>query len=292
MKGSFIMEAYKAKSIDEVIRLLSQFEGKGKVIAGGTDLIIDIRNKKVKPEALIDISSIDELKTIEDLGSFIRIGAAATFTDLVESSLLDENLYGLKKAAREVGSPQIRNRGTIGGNIANGSPAADSVPPLLCLDSTLILRSIKGEREISLRDYYEKGFKIGEDEIISAIQFKKPEGRQILSFAKLGLRKALAISRLSIATLLEIGGDNRIKTIRIASGSLGRHPLREYKVEEFLIGKDFNEEVINEAVLVLKEAMEERLKGRATLPYKQRAVERVFKDAIYGGLERLKVVEA
>ncbi|GMG95409.1 FAD binding domain-containing protein [Tepidimicrobium xylanilyticum] len=285
------MYAHKGKSLDEVIRLLDQYKEKGKLIAGGTDLIIAMRESKVNVDALIDISSIDELKGVEDIGEYIRIGAATTFTQILEDPLFEDNLYGLKKASREVGSPQIRNKGTIGGNIANGSPAADSVPPLLCLDSILILRSIRGEREIKLKDYYEGNLKIADDELIIAIQFQKPKSCQVLSFSKLGLRKALAISRLSIATLLELDEDNMVKTIRIASGSLGRYPLREHKVEEFLIGKELNDEVIDEAILVLKEAMDERLKGRPTLPYKRRAVERIFKDAIGQGIARLKGAE-
>ncbi|NLW40711.1 MAG: xanthine dehydrogenase family protein subunit M [Tissierellia bacterium] len=285
------MQVHKGQTLDEVVRLLDQYKDRGKLIAGGTDLIIAMRNKKINIDALIDISTIAELQGVRDVGEYISIGAATTFTQLMESPLLEENLYGLKKASRQVGSPQIRNKGTIGGNIANGSPAADSVPPLLCLDSQLILMSTRGERSISLKDYYEKDMKIEEDEIIREIQFKKPKFNQVLTFSKLGLRKALAISRLSIAILLELDGD-KVKTIRVASGSLGRYPLREYRVEEFLIGKEIREEVIDEAILVLKEAMDERLKGRPTLPYKRRAVEWAFKDAIEEGVKRLKGVEA
>ena len=285
------MKVYKGKSIEEVIGLLGKYKDKGKVIAGGTDLIIDLRNGKFTPNSLIDISSIEELRRVEEWEESIKIGAATTFTQIIEDSLFDENLYGLKKACITVGSPQIRNKGTIGGNIANGSSAADSIPPLLCLDSTIVLESVRGKREISLENYYKDNLSIMKDEILTFIQFKKPYKDQVLSFAKLGLRKALAISRLSIATLLELDENGKVKTIKIATGSLGRFPMREPIVEEFLLGKELTVDVTDKAVEVLQQVMDERLGGRSTLPYKRIAVERIFKEALGHGVKRLKGVE-
>src|SRR5699024_8198543 len=132
----------------------------------GTDIIIDIRNEKIQPTVLVDISSIDELKNIDEDREYIEIGAGVSFTQIVESKIIEHNLYGLKKACRLIGSPQIRNRGTLGGNIANGSAAADSIPPLICLDSTLILESTKGIRQIKLEDYYKDEVGIREDELL------------------------------------------------------------------------------------------------------------------------------
>lgn len=285
------MLVYKGRSIEEVLRLLGEYKDRGKIIAGGTDLIIDLRNGKLKTDVLIDISSIDELGKVEDKRQFINIGAAVTFTQIIENPLFNGNLYGLKKACNTVGSPQIRNKGTIGGNIANNSPAADSIPPLLCLDSTIILEGIRGKRKISLEDYYKNNSSIGDDEILTTIQFKKPSNNQRLSFAKLGLRKALAISRISIATLLELDENRKVKTIKIASGSLGRYPMREPKMEKFLLGKILEEDIVDEAVVVLQQVMDERLGSRPTLPYKRVAVERVFKEAIGDGIIGLRGVE-
>jgi len=286
------MPVYRGNTIEEVIGLLDKHKDNGKVIAGGTDLIISMRNGEFKKDTLIDISNIEELMKVEDYGKSIRIGSATTFTQVIENPLFNENLFGLAKACGTVGSPQIRNKGTIGGNIANGSPAADSIPPLLCLDSTIILESIRGKREISLEEYYRDHLSLEEDELITFIQFKKPRKGQVLSFSKLGLRKALAISRLSIATLLELDENNRVKTIKIASGSLGRYPMREPKVEEFLLGKTLTADVVDEGVEVLQQVMDERLGGRSTLPYKRIAVERIFKEALEDGIGRLKGVES
>lgn len=288
------MNVHKGKTIEDVIKILGNSEGKGKLIAGGTDIMIDLRNKKISPKVLIDISGIEEMKTISDNEDFIEIGGAVTFTDIVTSHIFDANLYGFKKACRLVGAPQIRNKGTIGGNIANGSPAADSIPPLICLSATIILESTKGKREVSLEDYYidKANFGIKSDELLTKIRFKKLKENQILSFSKLGLRKALAISRLSIASLLELDDNNIIKTVGISSGSLGRYPTREPDVEEFLLGKPFNEKNIDGAVEVLQNVMDIRLKGRPTLPYKRVAVESMLKEALEEGQKYLEGVKS
>ena len=284
-------EVYKGKSIDEVVELLGKYDKDAKIIAGGTDIVIDLRNNRIDPKVLIDISSIEELKTIKDEGEYIEIGAGVSFTQIVENPLFERNLYGLNKACHMVGSPQIRNKGTLGGNIANGSPAADSIPPLICLNSTLILKSVRGIREVSLEDYYkDENAKIRPDELLVSIGFKKPKGNQVLSFAKLGLRKALAISRLSIATLLELDEEGRVKTIEVASGSLGKYPMRESELEQFLTGEKLDEETIDKGILVLQKAMEKRLAGRSTFPYKRQAVDSMLKEALKEAMEYLNEV--
>ncbi len=182
-----IERVYKGNSISEVVEILDKYKEEAKLIAGGTDIIIDIRNEKIKPQVLIDVSAIEELKKIEDKGGdYIEIGGATTFTQIVESKFFQSNLYGFNKACRMVGSPQIRNKGTIGGNIANGSAAADSVPPLICLDATIVLESANNTREIKLEDYYKNNIKIEANELLTKIYFKKPNENQILGFSKLG----------------------------------------------------------------------------------------------------------
>ncbi|MBU5436935.1 FAD binding domain-containing protein [Tissierella sp. MSJ-40] len=280
-----LQEVYKGENVNEIIRVLSIYKNEAKIIAGGTDIIIDLRNEKISPKVLIDISNTRELSYIKEEGEFIEIGGATTFTQLIENPLIQENLQGLKKACSLVGSPQIRNKGTIGGNIANGSSAADSIPPLICLNSTITLVSTRGKREVYLEDLYTDMNKtIREDELLTNIRFKKPKPEQILTFSKLGLRKALAISRMSISTLLEINKKGVFKAIKIASGSLGKYPMRELEVEEFLLEKSPDEKTIYKAAKILQESMGKRLKGRSTLPYKREAVIGVFREAVEEGV--------
>lgn len=284
-------DVYKGKNVDEIIELLDRYGKDAKIIAGGTDIVIDLRNERIAPKVLIDISSLEELKAIKDEGEYVDIGAGVSFTQVVESPLFEGNLYGLNKACHMVGSPQIRNKGTIGGNIANGSPAADSIPPLICLNSTLILKSVRGTREISIEDYYrDEDARIRPDELLVSINFKKPKKDQVLSFAKLGLRKALAISRLSIAILVELDEEGKIINIEVASGSLGKYPMRELELEQFLLGKKLEDSTVDEGVLVLQRAMEKRLAGRSTFPYKRVAVDRMFREALEEAMKYLDEV--
>lgn len=282
-----LREVYKAKSTDEALFLLEKYKGEGKLIAGGTDIIIDIRNEKIFPNVLIDISSAEELSYIQEKGDFIEIGSMTTFTQIVESRMLRKNLSGFKKACRLIGSPQIRNRGTIGGNIANGSAAADSVPPLLALESILTILSSREKREISLEDFLMQpnSERLKEDELLYSIKFRKPSDNQVLTFAKLGIRKALAISRISMSILLELNDGREVRDIKVTSGSLGKYPMRERKVEILLKGRDINEETVNEAYNILKKVLRDRLMGRPTLEYKEMAVKGLLIEAINDGLD-------
>lgn len=272
-----LREVINGKSIDEVVKLLGKYGKDSKVIAGGTDIIIELRNEKISPKILIDTSKIEELKRVEEDGKYISIGAGVTFTEIVENPLFKDVVYGLYKSCKMVGAPQIRNKGTIGGNIAHGGAAADSVPPLIALKSIVTLESIDGIREISLEKYY--GDTIKDNELLTKIRFEKPNKNQVLSFSKLGLRQALAISRLTTSALIEYEGE-KIKNIVVASGALGISPLREYTVEEYLKGKEIEEETIVEAINVLEKAMKERLEGRSTLPYKSKAIKTILRETL------------
>lgn len=285
------MLVYKAKKLGEALELLEKYKEKNtKVINGGTDLIISIRNKKVTPEVLIDVSDIKELKNLKEDNGRLYLGAGITFTEIIESNLFDGFLVGFKKACNLIGSPQIRNRGTIGGNIMNASPAADSVPPLLCLDSMLVFESVEGKREISLNDFYRgKGkLPVKNNELLTTIYFEKPKNP--LGFVKLGARKAMTISKISLASIVEIGTDNKIKNIKLASGALARRPLREEEVEKFFTGKPFEDAVIEEGTRILQQQVEKRLmeepeeirnREMVFLPYKKRAILKLLREVLY-----------
>lgn len=276
-----VNEVYKGKTVDEVLKLLDKYGDKCKLIAGGTDLIIQLRHKKLKHNVLIDISTIKELSFVRENDEYMEIGSVVTFTELVKY-IKSQRLEGLRKAANSVGSPQIRNRGTIGGNICNGSPAADVVSALLALDSILVIKSIEETREISLEKVLkDKGrVDIKTNELLYSIKFKNLSKNQGLGFSKLGLRKALAISRMCISVFLEIEESLKCKNIRIASGALGKHGLRERELERFMIGKRLDEETIIASASKFEQIVKERLAGRLTVEFKSEAVKGVFKEAL------------
>ena len=275
-------QVINGSSVKEVIGLLQKYNTEAKLIAGGTDVIIALKNLKITPKVLIDIAKIDELRKIQIVENKIVIGSAVTYTEIVENELFSGNLYGLNKACRLVGSPQIRNKGTIGGNIANASPAADSIPPLIALGAILKIESSRGVREVLLADYFSDRdtFGVKCDELLISVEFDKPKNNQILSFAKLGLRKALAISRITISTLIGIDENSNIESVRFASGSIGKYPMREVEVEKAISGQPFDSHIIQVAINSLQTSMDERLRGRSTLPYKRRAVVSILEEAL------------
>lgn len=278
-------EVYKPKTLDEALYLLDKYSENSEIIAGGTDIVIDLRNSKIAPDIMIDITSIPDISHIIERDGYIEMGGVTTFIQIAESKILGRELMGLKKACSMVGSPQIRNRGTVGGNIINGSPAADSVPPLIALDSEITLASINGERTMKIEDYYlykdELGIK--NNEILTNIKFKALKNDEAITFSKLGLRKALAISRISMSIFLSLNEEKRCKDIRIVSGALGKFPMREREVEKVFVDKKIDEDLVCEGLKVLEGVLDNRLKGRPTLEYKRQAVKGLFIEAMEDG---------
>ncbi len=258
------------------------------LLAGGTDVLVHLHEGKLHGSEIIDLTGIEELKKIEASGKTVSIGAGATFTEVFQSSVLTD-YPGLTEACRSVGSPQIRNAGTVGGNIANGSPAADAAPPLLALDSTVVLQKSGSARRVPLNEFYAgKGSTVLQaDEILTAIEFPVLPANAVIIFEKLGLRNVLAISRISLALYLE-AEDGVISKARVASGSIGLSPMRESELENFLAGQPLNGKWIEEGMNLFSEQVEARLAGRGTMPYKRIAVKGVFENAARKALKLLK----
>lgn len=283
-------KAIKAQNLEQALALLT--EDKARVIAGGTDLVIQMREGRVSPSLLVDISGLKELQFISENGDEIEVGAGTVFSQLAQSELLARYAPGLKTAAGGVGSPQIRNRGTIGGNICNGSTAADTVPALLALGAKAVFQSRNGTRDVELTDVYlpQGGVDIRPGEILTKVRFPKLKVHQGHSFYKLGLRKALAISLISISVFLDIDDGGRCISCRVASGALGRCPLRETVIEEVLRNRILDEATIEEAAARFSEELKERLIGRpeVELSYKPLAVKGVFRNAVNQALDVIK----
>lgn len=278
-----IKHVVKAQTLDEVLELLEENQEKCKIIAGGTDFVIQLREGNIRPEVIIDISGTKDLSFIRKTDNYIEIGAATTFNFIKNSPLISSSLRGLKEAASLVGSPQIRNLGTVGGNICNASPAADTAPPLLALGAIAVIKNKQHTREIPLEDFYlDRGrVKLEPDELLFSLKFDQPQNRQGLGFVKLGLRNALAISSISIAVFMDLEGDNTCKDIRIGSGALSKTPVREKDVEAFFKGRTLNDELIDQGAIFFGRILEQRLDGRppAERNYKPYAIKGVFKEA-------------
>ena len=225
---------HRPQTIEDALRL--KYEKKGAVyIAGGTDVMVQIKNRELRPSALISLRNIPELAHIEVNGG-ARIGTLATITDIIQHPTLALVFPLLVETARRIGSVQIRNVATIGGNLCNCSPCADMALPLLVLEAKVRLRTSETTREVPVEDFF-KG--PGEscllsDETMTDILLDAPEANAIAVFMKKG-RMKMDLAVASVAVLLDMEGD-LCRKARIAAGSVAPIPLRLRAVEEILEG--------------------------------------------------------
>lgn len=267
------------ESLDEVCRLLQNNNGSSKIIAGGTDIVpgFHIESPRfTEIEQLIDINRIAELKEIYVKDNFISIGSAATFTEIISNDLLNEKIPLLVKASKTIGSTQIRNRATLGGNFINNAPCADSVAPLLVYDAEIKIKSFTAEKIIKLQDFLVRpyGTRLKPDEIVTHILIPIPKLNYYGDFYKLGRRRAVSISRISLAVLLYLK-DGTINDIKIASGAVTPFGTRIYDVEEFAKGKMMTDDSAKEIAIKLGEKILQIAGVRWSSEYKIPVVQQV-----------------
>lgn len=233
-------------SLEEALDKLST--GFYRPFAGGTDLMVLFEAGKLKAENYLDISRLDEMKGIKVTDDTVELGGLTTYSDVLGHPVLKEEFSLLCEAARFTGAVAIQNRGTLGGNIANGSPAADSPPALLIYDTEIELISKNGSRRVSY-DGFHKAYKkmdIAPDELISKLIIKRNTKNWQQYYRKVGTRKAQAISKVCIAAA-GIKKDKRFEFVRISLGSVAPIPLRLKKVEALVVGQVANDVLIENA---------------------------------------------
>ena len=237
-------------SLKEALELIDVHRDHVKVIAGGTDLIVNLEKKDSFIAVIVDISRISELKGISVEKNAINIGAGVTLSAIEQSETVRKHVPFLAKAVHQIGSPQIRNIATLVGNVANASPAADGVLPLLALDSTVTLLSeSRGERKMPLSMFLIGPGKTScnPEELITGVQFPVPDVRARGSFEKVGLRKAMNISIANVSIIAEVI-DGKAKNSRIALGAVGPTAMRVLEAERALNDQSINEEEITDTV--------------------------------------------
>jgi carbon-monoxide dehydrogenase medium subunit len=235
-------------TLDDTLRLLAQHSKAARIIAGGTDLIIELDRKIRSAQVLIDVSHVPGLDQIRLEKDVFHLGPLVTHNQVVASKDLVERAYPLARACWEVGAPQIRNRGTIAGNLITASPANDTIVPLWALGASVTLRSVRGERTLPFYEFY-KGVRktvMDDDEMLIDILFPAMNEDAHGTFIKLALRRAQAISVVSTAVILEMHRDAIVKA-RITYGAVAPTIVRAPDVEKYLVGKSLTEAVIIQA---------------------------------------------
>jgi carbon-monoxide dehydrogenase medium subunit len=225
-------------SIAEALDVLAAEQAGARIVAGGTDVLVELQRGAAEPSTLIDISALHQLKYVRCDGDTVVIGGLATHNDVLAAGFARTAALPLAQACLEVGAPQIRSRGTIAGNLITASPANDTIAPLLALDAEVVLRSRRGERTVPLSDFY-TGFRrtvLRAEELLAEIRFRGLDAARRGIFLKLGLRRAQAISVIDLAIVIERDAAGLVREARIALGCVAPTVIRARAAEGELVG--------------------------------------------------------
>ena len=268
-------EYINATSTDEAINILADKKEHARIVAGGTDLILELeRGARKGIQTLIDVSRIPNLQQITiDEDEVIHLGPLVTHNDCVASKLIRDKAYPLARAAWEVGAPQIRNRGTVAGNLITASPANDTITPLMALDASITLLSIRGERIVPLKEFYTGVRKnvMQPDEMLVDISFQAMTKKHHGTFIKLALRRAQAISLVNVAIILNLKEDT-VKSASITLGAVTPIITHAIEAEEFLAKKKLTDKNIAKAAELAVQAAHPIDDVRSSAAYRREMV--------------------
>ncbi|MBN2033660.1 MAG: FAD binding domain-containing protein [Deltaproteobacteria bacterium] len=244
-------EAYfLPQSLEEALAILEEKQRAARILAGGTDLVLQQRRARNKAKMLVDISRIPGLSQIVKEDDLIHIGAMCTHSDAANSTLLNQYLPALSCACSQIGSPQIRNMGTLVGNIVSAQPGADAALALHAFETSVTIAAYAGTRQMSLPDIY-AGLGLccvdSTRELITRITVKIPGKRMVNAFERLSTRGTLTLPVVNTGVCLELHDDDSVASSRIAVGPVSPKPFRAVKAESFLVGKKMNAEVFQQA---------------------------------------------
>jgi len=263
-------------SIGETCEALASLGTDARLLAGGTDLVVALRNDP-QPRAwtLLDIGGIEGMRQIREDGRGLAVGAVVTFAALARSARVRALARPLAEAAARMGTPQIRNRASLGGNVCNASPCADSIPALVALDARLRVVSQGGERWLSVADAIDGPYstRIGPAELLTEVVLPGLPAASRTSYVRLARRRGAAKSRMGIAVVLVTDGEGRLSDVRIGCGSVTPRPHRMRRAERILLGSRPTESAFAECASEVAREMIEQTGFRWSTEYKAPVVE-------------------
>lgn len=288
------LKFYSSTDLEFALELLAEDENI-EVIAGGTDLMVDIRQQEDHLEGctgILGLTDIKEMKGIEKKGDYIEIGALTTHDELLNSDLLQDYYPALVEAAAAIGSPQVRNRGTIGGNICNAAACADTFGPLVAFEANVVLESTTGIRVMPAQEFVELPYqtKLRSDELLTRFRLPLPGENMYSNFQKIGRRQAMAITRVSLAVAARIE-DEVVRYIKVVPGSATPVPQPFGRAESEIRGEiisDLNPDKLGE---IAAAEMVEITGERWSTPYKKPALKTLVSRAVRGLQKEAEVNE-
>lgn len=282
------LEYHAAHDLKEALELAEQFGSRKRFLSGGTDVTVRLKEGLIREDVIIDLSRVAELRFVRKESGVIRIGAGATHADLCASSIVLEHGRALALAASRVGGPQIRNMGTVGGNVANASPAGDTIPALIVLDAFVSIASRTGTRDVPIIDFFTGTGRsvLVADELVSELHFPATGPNELTGFGKLGARQAMTISTANVAFYFRIGHNRRIAEARIAFGSVAPTVVRAHKTEQMFcqLPPVLSWDAIRGAAQMAWKEVAPIDDLRATAVYRKEAVVGLLAEAAYEAL--------
>ncbi len=272
------------RTLDEALALLRDEPGAWRPFAGGTDLMVLLEAGRLEQRKFFSIARLRELRGVEESGEHVAVGALTTYTDVRRSALLAREFPMLLEAARETGGIAIQNRGTVGGNIANASPAADTPPALLAYGAEVELVSASGARRVDYAEFH-TGYRqtsMRADEMIARVLVRRPREGARQFYRKVGTRRAQAISKVCFAALAEVGEGGRIEEARIAVGSVAPTVVRCRGTETLLRGRRLEGDLMKEALSEMSRDIAPIDDVRSTARYRLRVAQNLLAEFLSG----------
>lgn len=267
-------ELHEATSYEDAAAFLSRFSPDVRLLAGGTDVLVDLKNKGNGVSHLVTMDRIESMRGITEEANGLRIGALTTITEIDESPLIGGGYEILRDATSEMATRQIRNTATIGGNLASANPCADLPPVLIVLDAIASVFSQKGPREISLRDLITgpRETRLAQDELLTAVLVPRPPERFGAAFARFGLRNGNAIAVASVAASLTLNDDGTVHNAHIALNAVAPRPIEVEAAKLWLEGRNLNGGSLDEVIRAAMEAAQPITDIRGSADYRRELV--------------------
>lgn len=268
-------EYFKPTTLNEALELLNKYAGEASILAGGTDLFVDLRLRVKRPKYIIDIKGIKELHEVKyEEGKGLTIGATVSLNELLENEIVKKKYYVLWGSLRQMCDHHLRNRATLVGNICNASPAADSAPALLILDAKVNVASVEGKRTIEIKEFFKwvKKTVLKPNEMVTSVFIPEPPEGSKGKYYKV-VRSVEDLSLVGIAALVANVEDPEKRIVRLAYSSVAPTPVRVFEVEEVFRQKKPLNELIDEAVNVVLKKLSPISDVRATKEYREHMIE-------------------